>query len=148
MTAPDRPPGPEGDPIAETIARVRELDTHPHTWKAPWVARTFEIDCPCPNGEDCGDPHDCCEVEAPEEYPDGQCVVQIHVPGLETFARPTAELIAFYRTAAPQLAAECQRLRRALEDIAGYEVPTFGEVALQVCRDMRDDAFDALKGTR
>ena len=61
--------------------------------------------------------------------------------GLRVWARLEAEDRMRWRR-------EERRLRRALEDIAGYEVPTFGEVALQVCRDMRDDAFDALKGTR
>ena len=83
--------------IKSILAEVRRLDTHPHTWKAPWVAHTFEIDCPCPNGDSCGDPHTCEEVEAPEAYPDGQCVVQVSVPGLETFARPTAELLGQLR---------------------------------------------------
>ena len=52
------------------------------------------------------------------------------------------------------LAAECERLRErvrvledALRDIAGYEMPTSGSVAHQVCADMRDDARAALKGT-
>lgn len=93
-------------------------------WAAPWVARSFEIDCPCPNGEDCGDLHSCEEVEAPEAYPDshekpakegeGQCVVQISVPGLESLSRPTAEFIAAIRNAAPALIAEL-RARRARE---------------------------------
>jgi hypothetical protein len=92
-------------------------------WAAPWVAHTFEIDCPCPNGEHCGDSHTCEEVEAPAAYPaspedpapagEGQCVVQISVPGLESLARPTAEFIAAARTAVPALVAEVRRLRSA-----------------------------------
>lgn len=104
--------------ITDTIRRVRELDAG-RAWKAPWVAHTFEVDCPCPNGEHCGETHTCEEVEAPEEYPDGQCVVQISVPGLETFARPTAELVAYYRTAAPLLADECERLRERVLVLEG-----------------------------
>ena len=114
--------------IDTLIARVRELDAG-RAWKPPWAAHTFEIDCPCPNGEHCGETHTCEEVEAPEAYPDGQCVVQIDVPGLERFARPTAELIAEYRTAAPLLAAEVERLRAqvaelraALEPFAGFDI--------------------------
>lgn len=93
---------------------LERLIAHERVWAAPWVARTFEIDCPCPNGEHCGDSHSCEEVEAREEYPNGapgepadegsgQCVVQISVPGLATFAGPTAAAIAALRNAAPEL---------------------------------------------
>jgi hypothetical protein len=92
-------------------------------WAAPWVAHTFEIDCPCPNGDDCGDTHTCEQVEAPEAYPaspedpapagEGQCVVQISVPGLESLARPNAEFIVAARNALPALIAEVRRLRSA-----------------------------------
>ena len=58
------------------------------------------------------------------------------------------------REEANVLADECERLRErvrvledALRDIAGYEMPTSGSVAHQVCADMRDDARAALKGT-
>lgn len=123
------------------IARVRELDAHPHTWKSPWVAHTFEIDCPCPNGEHCGDSHTCEEVEAPKEYPDGQCVVQISVPGLETFAKPTAELIAYYRTAAPLLADECERLRERVARLeeALVTVNVTGTPGGSICAKRGDD---------
>jgi hypothetical protein len=90
-------------------------------WVAPWVAHTFEIDCPCPNGEDCGDTHSCEQIEAPEAYPsspeepaapgEGQCVVQISVPGLESLAGPTAAFIAAARNALPSLLAEVTAAR-------------------------------------
>ena len=93
----------------------------PCLWAAPWTAHTFEIDCPCPGGSSCGSMHTCVEVEAREEYPhgapgepaeegDGQCVVQISVPGLERFAASTARAIALLRNHGPALVA---RLRRA-----------------------------------
>ena len=90
-------------------------------WPAPWTASTFEIDCPCPNGAHCGDQHTCEEVEAPEAYPGGQCVVQIHTPGLETFAKPCAEFIAAARTDVPRLLAtiDAERAERTemLDDL-------------------------------
>lgn len=111
------------DPIAETIARVRELDeaATPGPWDSEYDGNGYHIT---------------------------STVGGVFVGDHYEWYREDAALISTYRTAAPLLAAECERLRRALEDIAGYEVPTFGEVALQVCRDMRDDAFDALKGKR
>jgi hypothetical protein len=87
------------------------LDALP--WPAPWTAHTFEIDCPCPNGVDCGDAHSCEEVESLTAYPyspeepategHGQCVVQISVPGLETFSRPCAEFIVSARNELPAI---------------------------------------------
>lgn len=55
-------------------------------FKRPWTYRDFAIDCPGDeHGDVCGDSHDIVEVEAPDAYPDGQCVAQIgfSVPGLE-----------------------------------------------------------------
>ena len=88
-----------------------KLDALP--WPGPWVAHTFEVDCPCPNGEHCGDTHDCAEVEDRTAYPaspekpaepgHGQCVVQINTPGLETFAKPCAEFIAAARNELPAI---------------------------------------------
>ena len=62
----------------------------------------------------CGEPHTCEEVEALEEYPcgepgapaepgAGQCVLWIDVPGLETFAGPTAAAIVALRNNADAL---------------------------------------------
>ena len=103
----------------EQIAELERLMAG--AWPAPWVAHTFEIDCPCPNGEDCGDLHTCEQVEAPEAYPaspedpaepgDGQCVVQISVPGLESLAGPNAAFIARARNALPSLLAEVRAAR-------------------------------------
>jgi hypothetical protein len=100
-------------------------------WPAPWVPRSFEIDCPCPNGEHCGDSHSCEEVEATEAYPaspenpapegEGQCVVQISVPGLESLARPNAELIATARNVLPALIADWRRLRALQSEASGRE---------------------------
>lgn len=76
-------------------------------FKAPWSYTRFEVECGGDeNGDDVGvDAHDCIEVEAPEEYPDGQCVCQqnIIVPGLECFAEPNGKLIAAMRNALPEL---------------------------------------------
>jgi len=93
-------PGPPVD-----LDRLEELSAA--AFCAPWTASTFEIDCPCPNGVDCGDPHSCEVVEALEEYPDspeepaqagqGQCIVQISVPGLDRFAKANGALITALR---------------------------------------------------
>ena len=98
-----------------------KLDALP--WSGPWVAHTFEIDCPCPNGEDCGAMHDCAEVEDRTAYPSspedpaepghGQCVVQINTPGLETFAKPCAEFIAAARNELPAIRARLAELESA-----------------------------------
>jgi hypothetical protein len=89
----------------------KKLDALP--WPAPWTATTFEIECPCPNGADCGDDHTCDEVAALEAYPwspgrpakegSGQCVVQISTPGIECFSRPCAEFIASARNELPAI---------------------------------------------
>lgn len=94
MTAPDRPPGPEGDPIAETIARVRELDAA--ATKGPWHAGSKG-----------------------HVYALGYTLVTLAGgPGRSlAVPPPDALLIAYYRDAAPQLAAECERLRGELEMI-------------------------------
>jgi hypothetical protein len=97
---------------------LAQVDAHDKAmFKGPWRAHTFEIDCPCPNGNHCGNPHTCEEVEAPEEYPSppGQCVVQIDVPGLDTFAKANAEGIAWMRNALPELAAHVRRMQPLIE---------------------------------
>jgi len=104
----------------------KKLDALP--WPAPWVARTWEVDCPCPNGQHCGDTHSCEEVEAPEAYPaspeepapagEGQCVVQISTPGLECFARPCAEFIAAARNELPEVRGRLARLEAVVAEVA------------------------------
>lgn len=119
-------------PTTEELQEWQALCDDPRLWCAPWSASTWEIDCPCPNGEHCGDTHSCETVEALEAYPngkpgepaavgDGQCVVQIDVPGLDIFAKPNGAFIAAARSALPRLLAEVARLRaenRRLEDVA------------------------------
>ena len=145
MTKKDAPVTPE------RRAELRALAER--AWQPPWVARTFEIDCPCPNGSHCGDSHTCEEVEATEEYPngapgepaaegDGQCVVQISVPGLDTFSKPTAALIAAMRnglepllTALDAAEAEVAALRRQ-RDVAR-------EVLVRICQSSTPQAIVA-----
>ena len=105
-----------------------KLDALP--WPGPWVAHTFEVDCPCPNGEDCGAMHDCTEVEDRTAYPSspedpaepgsGQCVVQINTPGLETFAKPCAEFIAAARNELPAIRARLADLELFMSQIGVY----------------------------
>lgn len=120
----------------ERLAELERLLTG--AWPAPWVAHTFEIECPCPNGEDCGDLHTCEQIEAPEAYPaspeepapagEGQCVVQIAVPGLESLAGPNAAFIAAARNALPALVSEVRRLRSAPREA---ETPPMRKVATE-----------------
>lgn len=142
--------------MAETTQTTRapvDIDAlealHAKAWKGPWIAHTFEIDCPCPNGEDCGDTHTCDEVRAPDEYPEGgQCVVQITVPGLERFASPTAAAIAALHNAAPAMFAELRRLRAEVATARREAI----EAAARECDEEegthRRAAFDALGSTR
>lgn len=99
-----------------------------NAWPAPWTHHTFDISCPCENAEDCDncpgeqDGQTCAEVEAREAYPYshkdpaqegcGQCVVQINVPGLESFAARNAEFIAEMRNMLPAILAELRIRRR------------------------------------
>ena len=123
-------------------------------WKAPWTARTFEIECPCPNGVHCGEPHTCEEVEALEEYPngapgepadegDGQCVIRIDVPGLEDFAGPTAAAIVALRNNADALieaARERDRLRALLAAYGRAVEERREDVAADALLDIEDEA--------
>jgi hypothetical protein len=109
-------------------------------WAAPWSARRFAIECPCPRGVHCGELHTCWEVEAREEYPhgapgepadegDGQCVVQIEVPGLEDFAAPTAAAIVAMRNGIEGLLAaarERDALRARLASLPVAELVAYG----------------------
>jgi hypothetical protein len=107
------------------LAELRRLCEDPETFRRPWTLHRFEIACPCPNGDDCGDTHDCVEVEALEEYPaspkepapegQGQCVVQISIPGLERFAQANGGLIVAAVNALPALLDEVERLTRENE---------------------------------
>jgi hypothetical protein len=127
----DTPP-PLTDEQIEELARLeREA-----AWAAPWTVHSFEIECPCPNGEDCGNLHACDEVEAREAYPfspddpadegEGQCVVQIAVPGLESLAGPNARFIAAARNALPALLDAYKRQREALWAVIAQAHPPDG----------------------
>ena len=118
---------------------LRALEANERVWQAPWVAHTFEIDCPCPNGEHCGDTHTCEEVESPEAYPEGQCVVQISVPGLETFAGPTAQFIAASRNAlvslldaADERDALAERVRVLEDGLRPFVEESYDEVVFEL----------------
>lgn len=109
MTAPDRPPGPEGGPIAETIARVRELDAA--ATKGPWHTEPYcdNPDDSCRNDSDVG-----CDGIWADDRRDEIVTTDSAVYGPRW---SDAQLIVYYRTAAPLLAAECERLRAELEMI-------------------------------
>lgn len=127
------PASPDLDAI-EAAVRAKGV------WAAPWSARTFEIECPCPRGVHCGESHTCWEVEAREAYPhgapgepadegDGQCVVQIDVPGLEDFAGPTAAAIVAMRNSIEGLLAaarERDALRARLASLPVAELVAYG----------------------
>lgn len=113
------------------VSALRAVVEAKGVWRAPWSARTFEIECPCPNGKHCGEPHTCEEVGALEAYPcgepgapaeegEGQCVVQIDVPGLETFAGPTAAAIVALRNNAAALLAAAELVQKLRAIQAGW----------------------------
>jgi len=122
-----------------------KLDALP--WPAPWVAHTFEIECPCPNGADCGDSHTCEEVEAPQAYPwspqepagtgEGQCVVQLSTPGLDRFARPCAEFIAAARNELPGIRAKLEEVTGERDEARGNE-DRLAELFAATLRDFND----------
>jgi hypothetical protein len=108
---------------AEQRAELRRLSAK--AFKAPWTYTRFEVEC---GGDELGDingddAHDCIEVEAPEEYPDGQCVCQqtIAVPGLEMFAEPNGQLIAAMRNALVPLLDAADRAEELSERCAVLE---------------------------
>jgi len=118
-------------------------------FRRPWTMRRFEIDCPCPNGDDCGDSHDCVEVESREEYPaspeqpaeegHGQCIVQISVPGLEEFAQANGELVVAAVNALPALLDRVERAERE-----GAELIRDAEARVQAMQHYLDEPGAAL----
>jgi hypothetical protein len=114
--------------------RIAEIETRVNaTFCGPWEYTSFEVEC---GGDSCeidacirnpkkhkGDDHEVLSIEAPDEYPETQCVAQIHVPGLETFARPHGEFIAHSRADVPWLIEELRKARKeAVEaEKRGYE---------------------------
>lgn len=88
-------------------------------FRAPWTYDQWEVECSaceggtnepetgCPNPDCNGANAPIVAVEAPEEYPNGQLVAQISVPGLLSLADKNGAMIAQLRNAAPEL------LRRA-----------------------------------
>lgn len=88
--------------IAETIARVRELDAA--ATKGPWSSHPPVSPYKDGRWSVCDDRTNTL----------ARVNVGIRVPGVE---RQDAALIAYYRAAAPQLAVECERLQTELEMI-------------------------------
>src|SRR4029079_13229885 len=78
-------------------------------FRAPWTYDRWEVECSaCDGGAD--EPEDGCPnpdcdgtnapivaIESPEEYPDGQLVAQISVPGLLSLADKNGALIVALR---------------------------------------------------
>ena len=93
-------------------------------FKGPWRYHKFEIefDYSIDHSNSCpqdGYTPDCVEVEAPDEYPDGQCVCQqnvLLVPGLEQFADANGAFIAAAREAVPKLLADLDVAEAAATD--------------------------------
>ena len=102
------------DPITpEAIAELERL--HAEAFRAPWTYARWEVECgACEGGTNepetgCTDP-DCdgahvpiVQVDSPDEYPNGQTVAQISVPGLLCLADKNGALIAGMRNALPSL---------------------------------------------
>lgn len=95
--------------LEKKLEELRQRLADPNAFKRPWRAERFEIVC-----DDCGEEHTLDEVGAPDEYPGGQCVAQIIVPGLEQFSAANAALIVSAVNHAADLLDEIGRLRSLL----------------------------------
>jgi hypothetical protein len=104
---------PTDDLPTETLDELERLERE--AFRAPWTYDQWEVECSaCEGGTNepesgCTNP-DCdgadapiIAVESPEEYPDGQVVAQISVPGLLCLADKNGALIAKMRNALPAL---------------------------------------------
>lgn len=107
--------------MAETLTS-EELDElerlSAEAFKAPWTYTRFQVECEGDeNGDDCGGLHDCIQVDAHDEYPDGQCICQQNIvtPGLERFAEKNGALIAAMRNHLPALLALARKGMRLEE---------------------------------
>lgn len=91
-------------------------------FKRPWTYRRFEIDFEhddynCDEGTEV---IDTIEVEAPDEYPEGQCVCQqnvILVPGLERFAEANGALICGAVNSLEELIADLTETKKRYDAI-------------------------------
>jgi len=124
---------PPDELTAETIAELERLERE--AFRAPWTYDRWEVECDaCCGGEaecsntDCnGEEYPLVAVESPEEYPGGQLVAQITVPGLLCLADKNGELIAKMRNALPALLAQAklsaergERIRELEKELAEY----------------------------
>lgn len=126
MTSPDFP---------AIIARVKQLDAE--ATPGPWV------------GEPDGGPH---RGRVEERSARGiETVAYTYCGAYDGHGARNAELVAYYRAAAPLLAtaleaamAENERLREALREIAGYDLRA--EHSESAAHEIRDEARAALEG--
>ncbi len=112
-----------------TPAELAELERlEKAAFRAPWRYGEFRVECSCDGDPDCsnrecdGDTKPCTVVESPDEYPDGQTVAEITVPGLSMFADRNGAFIVALRNAAPSLIAAAREnatLRQRLEVAEG-----------------------------
>lgn len=100
-----------------TEAELDELKKkHEAAFRPPWTYSRWEIECEAcgagtntPESGECANP-DCdgthapiVAVESPEEYPDGQLVAQISVPGILSLADANGASITALHNAFPDL---------------------------------------------
>lgn len=108
------------DVISDTIARVRELDAA--ATKGPWEHGSAM----------------CCPDMGWVVGPRGEvCPTYEGTKRTHTLDANDAELIAYYRTAAPALATECERLRERVEEAEDALLEA------QTERDRLQDRLDA-----
>ena len=104
----------------DELAELERL--HEAAYCAPWTYEDWAIDCPAiGSGDECGYEHNVATVTSPDEYPDGQVVAQIDVPGLKVFADRNGALIVAARNALPKLIAEVRRLREERDTAAARD---------------------------
>jgi hypothetical protein len=123
------------------IKELRELEAK--AFRAPWAYDAWEIECPtCKNGDECANPEcdgdaiPCTMIESPEEYPDGQTVALVTVPGLSSLADANGAFIVALRNAATELldaAEERDRLRAENERLRARE-----QELLEACTRLRE----------
>lgn len=84
------------------LKRLRELLGA--AFRTPWTYENWEINCPqIDEGTECGYGHNLTTILSPTEYPDGQVIAQIDVPGIERFADANGALIVAAVNALPAL---------------------------------------------
>ncbi len=134
---------PPDELTAETIEELERLERE--AFRAPWTYDRWEVECDaCSDGEpecsntDCnGEEYPLVAIESPEEYPGGQLVAQITVPGLLCLADKNGAFLVALRNAAPALIASARLAAERGERIRG--LAEAAESVLRHINEMMDE---------